>query len=215
MLTNDEPQGTNHIQKVNHKTIHLSRNTAIALICLALLIAGIIAYSESGIGQPRATPVNNPIANVEPVPPQYLPYNGNASRIFMVSATPAYGSYPGPTVPQMGGTPGVKKGEPCFIINVTVRNDYSAENPLPDHDIFNYSNPSASFFLTAQIFNSKGQISATDVTPPYPPVPYPGALVYNLAGGNSTTVTIYLATSHQDISRFEIILEYVGSVPPP
>jgi hypothetical protein len=59
-MVTDEPQGTNHIQKVKHKTIQLSRNTAIALILLALLIAGIIAYNESGIGQPKATPVNNP-----------------------------------------------------------------------------------------------------------------------------------------------------------
>jgi hypothetical protein len=64
------------------------------------------------------------------------------------------------------GTPGVQKGDPCFIINVTIRNNYSAENPLPDHNLFNMSNPDANVYLTAQIFNSQGQIKATDVTPP-------------------------------------------------
>ena len=214
MVTNDEPQGTNHIQKVKHKTIHLSRNTAIALILLALLIAGIIAYTESGIGQPKATPVNNP-PPIEPVAPQYLPYNGTESSIFLASATPGYGPYPGPSVKQMGNTPGIQKGAPCFILYVTIRNDYSEENPPPYQKLFNITNADVSAFLTAQIFNTQGQVNATDVTPPYPPVPYPGALVYNLASGNSATVTIYLATNNRDINRLEIILEYVGSIPPP
>jgi hypothetical protein len=214
MVTNDEPQGTNHIQKVKHKTIHLSRNIAIAFILLALLIIGIIAYYEPGIGQPKATHlVDNP-PPIEPVAPQYLPYDGTESSIFLVSATPSLGPYPGPSVKQMGNTPGIKKGDPCFIINVTVRNDYSSENPPPFQNIYNVTNPDAYIFLTAQIFNSQGQVNATDVTPPYPPVPYPGAYT-SLAIGENATVTIYLATSHRDITSFKIILEYVGVLPPP
>ena len=57
----------NHTQGIQRKRFHLLRNTAIALILLALLIAGIIAYTESGIGQPKPTPTN-----IEPVTPQYL-----------------------------------------------------------------------------------------------------------------------------------------------
>jgi hypothetical protein len=178
------------------------------IIVLAMLTFIIIYFLQNQVSTPT-------VANVEPIEPQYLTYNGNASRIFMVSATPTYGSYPGPTVSQRDGTPGIQKGAPCFIINVTVRNDYSIENPLPDHAIFNFSNPKASVFLTVQIFNNQGQISATDVTPPYPSISYPGALVYNLDSENSTTITIYLATNHQDIEQFKILLEYVGSVPPP
>ncbi|MGA2524574.1 MAG: hypothetical protein ABSF65_10540 [Candidatus Bathyarchaeia archaeon] len=202
MATKDEPQS-----KKKRRTV-LTLAVIALIIVLAVLTFIILYFPHNQTSTPTA-------ANVEPIAPQYLPYEGNASRIFVVSATPSYGSYPGPTVPQTDGTPGIKKGAPCFIINVTVRNDYSAENPLPDHNIFNFSNPMASAFLTAKIFNNQDQISATDVTPPYPPVPIPGALVYDLASGKSTTVTIYLATNHQDINRFEIILEYVGSVPPP
>jgi hypothetical protein len=213
MVTKDEPQRTNHVQRVPHKKIHLSRNAAIAFICLALLIAGIIAYTESGIGKPLPTPVNNP-PPIEPVAPQYLPCNGNESSIFLVSATPSLGPYPGPSVKQMGNTPGIKKGDPCFIINVTVRNDYSSRNPPPFQNIYNVTNPDAYIFLTAQIFNSQGQVNATDVTPPYPPVPYPGAYT-SLSIGENATVTIYLATSHRDITSFKIILEYVGVLPPP
>ncbi len=201
MVTKGEPRG-----KKKNRTAQTLALLA-ALIVLAVSIFVVLSSSHSPVSAPT-------VANVEPVAPHYLPYNGNESRIFLVSATPTYGSYPGPSVPQMGSTPGVQKGDPCFIINVTIRNDYSAENPLPDHNLFNLTNPDANVFLTAQIFNSQGQISATDVTPPYPGVPLGGAYT-SLASGENATVTIYLATSHQDIDHFEIILEYVGSVPPP
>jgi len=217
MVTKAQSYGTNDAQRVPHNPFHLSRNTAIAIILLALLIGGIIAYTELGILKPKATPVNNPY--IEPVAPQYLPYNETESSIFLSSATISYGPYPGPSVNQMGNTPGIKKGALCFIVNATIRNDYSEENPPPDQKLFNITNADVSAFLTAQIFNTQGQVNATDVTLPYPPVPYPGALVGNLASGNSTTVTIYLATNNQDIkpqdiNRFVIILEYVGSLPP-
>lgn len=177
------------------------------LIVLVLSIFVVLSSSYRAVSTPT-------VVNVKPVAPHYLTYDGNESRIFLVSATPAYGSYPGPSVAQMGSTPGVKKGDPCFTINVTIRNDYSAENPLPDQNIFNMSNPDANVYLTAQIFNTQGQIKATDVTPPYLAVPLSGAYT-SLASQENATVTIYMATSHQDIDNFEIILEYVGSVPAP
>ena len=201
MVTKGEPLGKKKIRTV------LILALLVALIVLATSIFVILSSSHSQVSTPT-------VANIKQVTPHYLPYNGNESRIFLVSATPTYGSYPGPSVPKMGNTPGVKKGEPCFIINVTVRDDYSAENPPPYQNIVNVSNPNAYVFLTAQIFNTQGQINATDVTPPYPPVPFSGAYA-SLASGENATVTIYLATNHQDIDRFEIILEYVGSLPPP
>lgn len=146
--------------------------------------------------------------------PFYLPYQGNTSHILLVTATAAYGTYPGPSVPQMGSTPGVKKGDPCLIINATIQNDYSTANPLPDQNVFNLTNSSANLYLTAQIFNNHGQVKATDVTPPYPTVPLNGAFV-SLASGENATLTMYLATSHMDLTHFTIVLEYVGSVPPP
>ncbi len=180
---------------------------AVGLIVLVVSIFVFLSFLLSSVSTPT-------VANVEPVVPHYLSYNGNESKIFLVSATSTYGSYPGPSVPQMGSMPGVQKGDPCFIINVTVRNDYSAENPLPDQSIFNMNNPDANVYLTAEIFNTQGQINATDVTPPYPGVPFSGAYT-SLASGENATVTIYMASSHRDIDHFEIILEYVGSVPAP
>jgi hypothetical protein len=74
-------------------------------------------------------PATTPLAETSP---HYLQYpNGNESRIFLVSATSTYGVYPLESVPQMGSSPAVQKGDASFIINVTVRNDYTLDNLLP------------------------------------------------------------------------------------
>jgi hypothetical protein len=187
-----------------------------AIIVLIIFLGLYIPRSQvSTPTNPSSTPTSTPIvANVKPVTPQYLPYENGSSKIFLISVSPTYGYYPGPSVPQMGSAPGIQKGDPSFIVNVTIRNDYSAENPLPDQNIFNMSNPDANVYMTAQIFNAQGQVKATDVTPPYPTVPLAGART-SLASGENATVTIYLSTSQRDIDHFQIILEYVGSVPAP
>jgi hypothetical protein len=61
----------------------------------------------------------------------------------------------------------------------------------------------------------KSESFFSSVASPYPPVPYPAALVYNFASGKSATVTIYIAANNRDINHFEKILEHVGSMPPP
>jgi len=58
----------------------------------------------------------------------------------------------------------IEKGEPCIIINVTVRNDYSAQyQPIPQNP-----NPAIPAFawvcLTAKIFSGSDEINSTDLT---------------------------------------------------
>ncbi len=203
LVANGEPRGKKKIR------------TFLKLAFLAVFIFFAMSFFFF-LSSPRS-PVSTPVVpNVKPVTPHYLPYpNGNDSQIFLVSATPTYGSYPGPSVSQMGSMPGVQKGDPCFIMDVTIRSDYTVENPLPNQDLSgNHNSTEATIFLTAQIFNAQGLITATDVTPPYPGIPFGGAHI-SLNGGENATVTIYLATNHQDIDHFEIVPEYIGAIPPP
>jgi hypothetical protein len=146
--------------------------------------------------------------------PHYLTRpNGNESRIFLVSTSSNYGTYPFKSVPPMGSMPEVEKGDPCLIVNVTVRNDYTKEEPV-GLDLYGQNSTRATIFLTAKIFNPQGAIQTTDVTPPYPGIPFLGALL-SLDSGESASTTIYLATEHMDIERFEVVVEYIGVIPPP
>ena len=95
---------------------------------------------------PVAQETTTPATNVAQMSPQYLsgyvlqPVANSsygevfesATRIFLVSVTTYYGysnsaiESINPTEPNL-----VNAGDPIFIINVTLRNDYNDQNPLP------------------------------------------------------------------------------------
>ncbi|MGD0202550.1 MAG: hypothetical protein ABSC20_01420 [Candidatus Bathyarchaeia archaeon] len=166
-----------------------------------------------------------PATNVEQISPQYLPgyvfqsiSNSSAgtifvsaTRIFLVSATTYYG-YSNETRPLNGANPSlgnfISKGDPIFIINVTLRNDYNPENPLPlstDNHAF--------IFLTATLYSQNVTIKAKDVSPTNPEVgPYLTAFL-GLNSGETASVEVWIATSNRNIDHYEINLSVFG-IPP-
>ena len=94
------------------------------LIIITMIVAAtiLIAFWVSSFLPP---PPDFPAPDVAPVSPHYLSFvplswrDWNESRIFLEAATPRYGYYKNQT------DAGVQKGYPCFIVNVTVRNDYT------------------------------------------------------------------------------------------
>jgi len=101
----------------------------------------------------------------------------------------------------------VEKGEPCVVINVTIRNDYSVEYPPPAQEP---GSPTvASVFFTAEIFNGSNEINATDMTHVGL---FPNSWSFvSLNCGETKTLSIYLATASKgEITRFEIFTIYIG-----
>jgi len=157
------------------------------------------------------TPVIGPF---QPAAGYYLPYRGNISRIFVVSANVSSGFYPYPTRSAVGPTPGppvVEKGEPCVIINVTLHNDYSAQYPPPNPIPVPGFPGVAYVFLTAEIFNGNNEINATDLTQVGL---FPNSWSFvSLNSGETKILSIYLATaSKSEITRFEIVPIYIGGI---
>jgi hypothetical protein len=182
----------------------VSRSIAIALgiICIILIASlgvtiGEIARLNSQISDLKTQITVMPILGVSNY---YLPSgNGSDSKIFVLSAYANYGYYPFATrysVPS--GTPVVTEGEPCIIINSTIRNDYPT---------------SMWTFLTGQLFNGETQINTTDLTQVGLPLL---SLTYAcLNSGENATLSIYLAANNWNITSFKIVLVYVGEIPPP
>jgi hypothetical protein len=108
-----------------------------------------------------------------------------------------------------------KNGESCVIINVTLRNDYSTQNPAPN-SIPNYNLTLTYVALTAHLFSGENQINATDITNAFPlDSVFTNRAFTSLSYGESTTLSIYLATDQTDITSFQLAPYYVGQMPPP
>ncbi len=100
-------------------------NTKIKIILNAFIVFSLVIAAWAVAVALSKLP-ETPATNVKPFSAGYV-----QGKIYVVSANPRYGYHPGAS----GVTSNrelVKKGEPCFIINVTVRNDYSEEQPPPE-----------------------------------------------------------------------------------
>jgi hypothetical protein len=198
--------------------LEISKKALAILLATIIIVAVGVVVSRQLIEKTSlsATPSS---AAVEPAALGYL---GNSS-IYLISATASYGPYPFASAvgPPPGSSPAIEEGNPCFIINVTIRNDYTLKSLPPNEVTQYYSNgtavePTASAYVfpTATIYDKQGNIiKATDVTPPYGF--WNGGAYASLQSGQNATLTIYLATSHKDVNHFEIVLRYVGNIPPP
>ncbi len=192
-----------------------NKKNKIIIAVLALLTVLLVSFwvtQEISFWPSNAVKPN--VSSMQPITGYYLTFQGNATKIFVVSATVSSGSYPYDTRTALGSksssTPVVEKGEPCAILNVTIRNDYSALSPVPDH--FPGDPTLAYVFLTAKIFNGDKQINSVDLTHVgLPPDAWSSA---GLEGGGNETVSIYLATaSRSEITGFEIVPILVGGLP--
>jgi hypothetical protein len=145
----------------------------------------------------------------------YIQTEVRETRIFLVSSSAKYSVYPEDVNPQDPRYPDMHKGDPCIIIQATLRNDYSEQNPPVSG--FATASDGKNFSLvafTTNLYDATGRVSAVDVTPSYPSglhnIPQHGLPV-----GETVTIQIYKATSNRDIDRYEFFISYLGSAPIP
>jgi hypothetical protein len=146
--------------------------------------------------------------------PHYLTYQGNSTRIFLVAANTSYGSVD-ETYCLLDGRV-IQKGSPLFSITVTMRNDYSSEDPPPPtKDIpIAPADGTAYVYLTAKLSNEDGVINSSDVTVPDFSIPStPGGSIV-LASGQTSSINIDMFVNQSNISNYEIKVVFIGdSIP--
>jgi hypothetical protein len=145
----------------------------------------------------------------------YLTYypefkGGNETMIFLVSAdNPRYGLYKWNDSEWNGGKGEVHEGDPCFIVDVTVRNDYT--DPIITDDPLN-----GTFYeyvsLTTYLYDEQGRVDAVDVT--YPINRIWGGHWFSIEPGETHSLELHLATESKAIERYEIYVNYVEPFPP-
>jgi len=133
--------------------------------------------------------------------------NISETRIFLEAASSRYGYYKNQT------DAGVQKGDPCFIVNVTVRNDYSEQQPPPSNQAYNFSEYGYYLYFDALLYNKNGSVDVKDVVVDQQPGWVGDAYPINFIrvdSGETRTFDVYLATGKRDIERFELLIYEIG-----
>ena len=177
--------------------------TTIVVIIIILASTFIVFLGTNDFSSPKT----------QPTALQYLSYQEHVSRIFLVAATAGY-VFASQTYNTTFGQV-VEKGSPLFIINVTLRNDYTLDDPPPSKGLpISPADGTAYVYLTAQLNNEEGIVKAIDVTVPDFSIPStPGAALV-LASGQTASVNIYLAMNEKNIIDYGIKVIFIGdSIP--
>jgi hypothetical protein len=189
---------------VRIKSRKVATLTGILLLSITGLAAALIGFwGKSDVAVPKT----------EALSPHYLVYQGTASRIYLISATSSY-ILANQTYTSTDGHE-IPKGSRLFVISVTLRNDYTNEDPPPS-----MGTPASPVYGTAYVclnftLHSKdGTVSAINVTPADFASPSTDETGLILASGQTNYTNIYLATNQTNISRFEINLVFVGDCIP-
>jgi hypothetical protein len=186
----------------------MTKRTTI-LVVVVFLIASILSTIVAVnylINQPKPTP--------RPIQSQSSFYLDD-SRIFVVYANGSYGKYPFPTVMDFDDSPIAEKGQACIIINVTLRNDYSDEYPPPNSPA-SYNSSTVFVSLTAELFDGETKVEARDITNASPILSAgTNAAFASFQYGESTSLTLYIATNSNAITSFQFVSRYIGELAPP
>ena len=111
----------------------------------------------------------------------------DSSKLFLISAYSYYGKY---------------DGQECFIIEATVRNDYTAQQPPPMDNYPGNSSGIAYFGLTAKLYVKNTTIQSEDLDQGAPL----GVPQIGLGSGDTYVVEIDMATSNHNIDNYTINL---------
>lgn len=126
--------------------------------------------------------------------PGYL----NSSKLFLVSSYSYYGKH---------------NGQTCLIIEATVRNDYTTQQPPPMDNLPGNSSATAYFFLTAELYVKNLPILSEDVTSPGSPPS--GLPQIGLGSGDTYVIEIDMATSTRVVDSYTIKLVGLEGYPIP
>jgi len=199
---------------------------AVAALIVIIIFCGFL-FSYIAVAISASSRVAKPsIGPIQPTTGYYLTFRGNNSKIFVVSANVSSGFYPFDTRTSMGiingkpsGSIAVTHGEPCVVINVTLRNDYSIQN-LPPNQVTRYYNngtvapksAQAYVSMTAELFSGNKEIDSIDLT--HLDLPPDAWSETWMNGGDESTISIYLAvTNHEEITGFQLDTIWIGELP--
>jgi len=157
---------------------------------LAILIITVIVVSASLLIFSQLS--ESPVAKIDPPAPSYIAN----SKIFLLSASSNYGYY---------------DANHCFIAHLTVRNDYTTQNPV-DNETGSFKGNSW-FIILAKLYDKNGNL--IDSHELVPVNQHPNYNQQNLTSGENVSFSVYMATSSRAVDHYTLVFGYLGSIPVP
>ncbi len=196
----------------------------LAIILATILMVAAI-WSQSYV-HPVGTPIvtfsptpvvtSYPANDVKPAAAGYLGLSsGGESKIYLVSASASYATYPTDLVQQLTNETIIRKGDPCFTLNLTLRNDYTANDTIPGNwGPFGNNTGQVWLSLNVSLFDGDGrQVTASDIT--HADFPFPNRDQFGMSDGEIVRISLVLSTSDRSIDHYDITLGYLGLLPIP
>lgn len=182
--------------KVRGKT---KKRVLLAAIIAILIVSGVLFVFWSGFMSPKT----------QAFTPHYLAYQGATSGIYVLSETSSY-AIANQTYTASDGSQ-VPSGSHLFVVTLTLRNDYSSDNPPPSANTPTAPIDGTAYVcLNATLYGKDGIVGTVNVTPSDFSPPSSDQIGLVLASGQTSNLNIYLATDHTDISQFKVNLVFVG-----
>jgi hypothetical protein len=181
------------------------------LLVILLLVLCLVAVAGFAVFLFGTTPTPGDSAAI----PHYLFYDGTTSKIFLIDADTTYCNANESYVAPDGQV--VEKGTPLFVVTMTLRNDYTSDNPAPplhNQDQTSPADGTAYLYLTAQLYDKAGVLNATDVSVSDFSLASVSGSGFVLSSGETAIVKIYIATPHTDIDKYDANLYFLGDCIP-
>ncbi len=174
--------------KLNFSNTLGSKPVVFLLIALLIASTAIAVYEYNQIGNVNAA--SNPKLNNA----GYL----SGSKLYLISANSSYQTI---------------NGKPCLVIEATIRNDYTAQEPPPMDNSGINSTGMAYFGLTAILYEGNKIVSSEDVTSTgSSPL---GVSQIGLGSDQTSVIPIDMETSDHNVDSYSIFLVAIAGYPIP
>ncbi|MEM3703472.1 MAG: hypothetical protein QXX79_03505, partial [Candidatus Bathyarchaeia archaeon] len=177
-----------------------NRLPLLTIILIVVITMGVImVFYPSHESLPRGPVVGRYLTYY----PEHLTYGGNETKIFLLDASSKFGFYNESFCARYAGC--VNKGDPCLIVALTIRNDYTEEKPR-------------GYFIsfTAGLYDKEGKLVGWIMNPGEF---FGGIAEFNLQSGEKATINLFLAYNKtidaREIDHYDLFIFNIQDLPTP
>ncbi len=154
--------------------------------------------------------LNTLVQNAGEFAPNYLSYMEEPSKIYIASASTSK-VIADQTYQRQNGRE-ITKGTDLLCLQVSLRNDYSIENPPPASSNIPVApvDGTAYLCLSITLYNKDGTVTATILSPSDFAVTSPNQIGLMIPSGQTKQINLMLAANNVNINRFEVNLIFLG-----